>query len=214
VRPFAVLLHPLMAMTRLTEIELEPGILREAQAGDRRAQAELYRAFSSATYALIRRLVARQAIADDLFQDTFVEVLKSLRAFRGEAPLGAWIRRVAVSKCLMHLRSPWHRSLIWLDQFAGNDALTDPSTALVDRTDVDAAQQIDLEAALAQLPGQSRSVVWLYDVEGYTHEEIAALYGKSVSFSKSQLMRAHLRLRELLQVERENAACMPVSSNS
>jgi RNA polymerase sigma-70 factor (ECF subfamily) len=201
-------------MTRLTEIELEPGVLRDAQAGNPGAQAEVYRAYSSATYALIRRLVPRQAVADDLFQDTFVEVLQSLRRFRGEAPLGAWIRRVAVSKCLMHLRSPWHRSLLWLDQLASNDAPLTPVAVPVERTETDAALQIDLEAALAQLPGLSRAVVWLYDVEGYSHEEIAALYGKSVSFSKSQLMRAHLRLRELLEVERENAACMPVSSNS
>jgi RNA polymerase sigma-70 factor (ECF subfamily) len=201
-------------MTRLTEIEIEPAVLQAAQAGDSRAQAEVYRAFSTATYALIRRLVPRQAVADDLFQDTFVEVLQSLRRFRGEAPLGAWIRRVAVSKCLMHLRSPWHRSLIWLDQFAGGDAQPVPGTSPVEGMQDDGALQLDIEAALAKLPGLSRAVVWLYDVEGYTHEEIAALHGKSVSFSKSQLMRAHLRLRELLEVERGNAACMPVSSNS
>ena len=201
-------------MTRLTEIEIEPDVLRAAQAGDSRAQAEIYRAFSTATYALIRRLVPRQAVADDLFQDTFVEVLQSLRRFRGEAPLGAWIRRVAVSKCLMHLRSPWHRSLIWLDQFAVGDAQPVPGISPVEAVQDDGALQLDIEAALAKLPGLSRAVVWLYDVEGYTHEEIAALYGKSVSFSKSQLMRAHLRLRELLELERGNAACMPVSSSS
>jgi len=200
-------------MTRITEIELEPAVLRAAQAGDSRSQAELYRAFSRATYALIRRLIPRPAVADDLFQDTFVEVLQSLHAFRGEAPLGAWIRRVAVSKCLMHLRSPWHRSLMWLDQLAGEDAIPGTAAMPVPCADTDAALQIDLEGALAQLPGRSRAVVWLYDVEGYSHEEIAAHFGKSVSFSKSQLMRAHLRLRELLEAERENAACMPVSTN-
>jgi RNA polymerase sigma-70 factor (ECF subfamily) len=200
-------------MTRLIEIEFDPVVLRAAQTGDSQARAELYRAFSRATYALIRRLIPRQPVADDLFQDTFVEVLQSLPAFRGEAPLGAWIRRVAVSKCLMHLRSPWHRSLLWLDQLAGEDANPGTAALPVGRVETDAALQIDLECALAHLPGQSRAVVWLYDVEGYTHEEIAALFGKSVSFSKSQLMRAHLKLRELLEVKRENTACMPVSSN-
>jgi RNA polymerase sigma-70 factor (ECF subfamily) len=201
-----------MAMTRLLEIELDPAVLRAAQAGESRARAELYGAFSRPIYALIRRLVPRQAVADDLFQDTFVEVLQSLHAFRGEAPLGAWIRRVAVSKCLMHLRSPWHRSLLWLDQLAGEEANLGEALP-VGGTMTDAGLQIDLECALAHLPGQSRAVVWLYDVEGYTHEEIAALFGKSVSFSKSQLMRAHLKLRELLETNRENTACMPVSSN-
>ncbi len=200
-------------MTRLAAIELDPLILHSAQEGDSRAQEQLFRSYAAATYALIRRLIPRKAVADDLFQDTFVEVLQSLRSFRGEAPLGAWIGRVAASKCLMHLRSPWHRSLIWLDQVAVEDAMPETAAASPRALETDAAARIDLQAALAALPAQSRAVVWLHDVEGYTHGEIAELFGKSVSFSKSQLMRAHLRLRELLGAERENAACMSVSSN-
>ena len=61
--------------------------------------------------------------------------------------------------------------------------------------------QLDLEAAVTRLPETSRAVVWLHDVEGYTHEDIAELMGKSVSFSKSQLARAHLRLRGWLGEE-------------
>jgi len=57
---------------------------------------------------------------------------------------------------------------------------------------------IDLERAFEQLTDTSRAVVWLHDVEGYTHEEIGELMGKSVSFSKSQLARAHVRLRGML----------------
>ena len=57
---------------------------------------------------------------------------------------------------------------------------------------------IDLERAFEQLTDTSRAVVWLHDVEGYTHEEIGELMGKSVSFSKSQLARAHARLRRML----------------
>jgi RNA polymerase sigma-70 factor (ECF subfamily) len=213
VRRFHRLVHPSKAMTRLTAIELDPLVLRSAQQGDSSAQEQLYRAFAGATYALIRRLIARKAVADDLFQDTFVEVLQSLGSFRGEAPLGAWIGRVAASKCLMHLRSPWHRSLIWLDQFSGEDGCADVQVQAARPVNAEAGTSIDLQAALAQLPAQSRAVVWLHDVEGYTHEEIAALFGKSVSFSKSQLMRAHLRLRELLENERENGTCMRVSTN-
>lgn len=200
-------------MTRLTALELDPAILRKAQQGDCRAQEQVYRVFATATYALIRRLIARKAVADELFQDTFVEVLQSLGRFRGEAPLGAWIGRVAASKCLMHLRSPWHRSLIWVDQLAVEDPLAEVAAQTPRAANSDTAARLDLEAALAQLPAQTRAVVWLHDVEGYTHDEIAGLFGKSVSFSKSQLMRAHVRLRELLGAERENGTCMPVSTS-
>ena len=199
-------------MTRLTAIELDPATLRGAQQGDSQAQEQLYRAFAGPTYALIRRLIARKAVADDLFQDTFVEVLQSLRAFRGEAPLGAWIGRIAASKCLMHLRSPWHRSLIWFDQRSPEELSAEVPGAAARVLNPDPGARVDLELALARLPATARAVVWLHDVEGYRHQEIAALFGRSTSFSKSQLMRAHARLRELLGDERETRTCMRAST--
>jgi RNA polymerase sigma factor (sigma-70 family) len=198
-------------MTRLPDIAVEPDVLERARAGVAEAQSQLYRAFSDATYALIRRFVPRKAVADDLFQDTFIEVFQSLKRFRGEAPLGAWIRRIAVSKCLMYLRSPWHRSLLWLDTQA-EDGQRETLRDLGVQIDPDQGAQLDLQAALGKLSATARAVVWLYDVEGYTHEEIAAQFGKTESFSKSQLMRAHLRLRELLDPSSETAACTPLST--
>lgn len=199
-------------MTRLPDIAIEPAVLEGARAGDPHAQHQLYKAFADATYALIRRFVPRKAVADDLHQDTFVEVLQSLKRFRGEAPLGAWIRRIAVSKCLMYLRSPWHKSLLWLDgQADGEATVLDTARDLGIELTPDHGAQLDMEAALARLSSTARAVVWLYDVEGYTHEEIAAMYGKSESFSKSQLMRAHSRLRELLDQPGGSASCTPLS---
>ena len=200
-----------MAMTRLTAMDVDPDTLRSAQQGDSRAQEQVYRIFAAPAYALIRRLIARKVVADDLFQDTFVEVLQSLPSFRGEAPLGAWIGRIAASKCLMHLRSPWHRSLLWLDQAAAED----PSSATEDAArvvDPDNGARLDLEAALVRLPATARAVVWLHDVEGYTHAEIGRLMGRTTSFSKSQLARAHERLRELLEgaePQVETSLCTP-----
>jgi RNA polymerase sigma-70 factor (ECF subfamily) len=57
----------------------------------------------------------------------------------------------------------------------------------------------------------ARSIVWLHDVEGYTHGEIARLFGRTVSFSKSQLARAHEELRDLLEPQSGALACTPLS---
>ena len=145
-------------------------------------------------YTLIRRLISRAAVADDLFQDTFVEILRSIRSYSGDGSFAGWVRSIAVSKCLMYLRSPWHRSLMSLD----DDSAAAPPIALQASTDSEIEFDKDLERALAELPALTRSVVWLYDVEGYTHAEIARMLGRTVSFSKSQLARAHARLREAL----------------
>jgi RNA polymerase sigma-70 factor (ECF subfamily) len=126
------------------------------------------------------------------------------------------VRSIAVSRCLMHLRSPWQRSRRWLaGPFDTDDGATAAAPTLEPQPPhaADGSEAIDLERALARLPGTSRAVVWLHDVEGYTHAEIGALFGATASFSKSQLARAHERLRAELQTAAGvGSSCMPVSS--
>ncbi len=108
-----------------------------------------------------------------------------------------------MTKSLMYLRSAWTargQSLAedW-DEFTEGSAATHGVSARPD-------DAMDLDAALANLPSVSRAVVWLHDVEGFTHKEIAQFMGKTESFSKSQLSRAYQRLRPMLQVEENTAA--------
>jgi DNA-directed RNA polymerase specialized sigma24 family protein len=117
----------------------------------------------------------------------------------------------------MHLRSPWQRSRLWLVRATGIDD-AEPASAGWESmpgdaaTSADSAAAIDLERALAQLSATARTVVWLHDVEGCTHAEIGALCGASASFSKSQLARAHARLRTLLHVDGVGTPCTPITS--
>jgi RNA polymerase sigma-70 factor (ECF subfamily) len=126
--------------------------------------------------------------AEDVVQDTFLEIVKSIRQYRGEGHLWGWIRQIAVSKTLMRIRREQVRVADELHDETMDKA--GPATAMV--------TGIDLERAFEDLSETSRAVVWLHDVEGYTHEEIAEQMGKTVSFSKSQLARAHARLRRKL----------------
>jgi RNA polymerase sigma factor (sigma-70 family) len=182
---------------RLHEVDLPPVTLELARSGDEAALAAFYAACARPAYTLIRRLVPGPA-ADDLLQDAFIDAIRGLARFRGEVPLGAWFRRIVVRRCYMHLRSPWQRSRDWLgdllERVDGASAPT-PATGLA----------MDLERALERLPPTARLVVWLHDVEGYTHEEIAAATARTPSFSKSQLARAHARLRAWLEPEAARA---------
>jgi RNA polymerase sigma factor (sigma-70 family) len=197
-------------MSHFYALNLSAEIIQAAGAGDRRAHEEIFRVCRLPVYNLIRRLVPRSATADDLFQDTFVEILRNIRNYSGEGSFGGWVRSIAVSKCLMHLRSPWHRSLLWLDDDAqGTEDLMEPAAG----PDALTESQSDLTRALSTLPALTRSVVWLHDVEGYTHVEIARMLGRSTSFSKSQLARAHVRLRAALESKPESLPCTPVSTN-
>ena len=176
--------------------------VRRAQRGDRVARAAICEAFAAPVLTLCRRLCGNQHLAEDLTQETFVEVLRHLADFRGDAGLATWVRRIAVSRCLMHQRSAWARRATPLD------AQPEPLSQADTLASLGAAE--DLAAAMEQLPDTARVVVWLHDVEGYTHAEIARATGRSVSFSKSCLSRARQALlawRQTQEHEIAHAAC-------
>jgi RNA polymerase sigma factor (sigma-70 family) len=180
-------------MPRLSDIELPCRVVTAARDGDGAALEAIYAATAGAVYTLLRRLVRRPAIAEELLQETYVDVLEHISAFEGRCPLAAWIRSIAVNRAFMYLRSPWHRGLEWLDKDPGGaDRL--PATG----SDHAAPLDPGLERALMTLPAISRAVVWLHDVEGFTHADIGFALGRPQSFSKSQLARAHRRLRAVL----------------
>lgn len=197
-------------MSHFHGIDLPPDVIQAASAGQAKAQEAIYIAYRAPVYTLIRRLVPRRAVADELFQEVFVDILLNLRSYTGEGSFSGWVRSIALNRCLMYLRSPWHRSLLWLD---AREEDGEPLPQLIDASRVDGSSQADLERALAALPPLARAVVWLHDVEGYTHGEIAQLMNRTPSFSKSQLARAHARLRELLEHTMKPLPCTPVSTN-
>ena len=182
--------------------KIDAALLVRAQRGERAAHAELYELFASAVYTLARRMLASTAVAEDVLQETFVEVIRKIDTYRGDAEFGFWIKRIAINKCLMHLRSGW---------VARRTDGQDLEQRVARSESVD--EQIELERALDELSDTARAVVWLHDVEGHTHQEIGRMMGYTASFSKSQLARAHERLRSLLEEgepeESEAPLCTP-----
>jgi RNA polymerase sigma factor (sigma-70 family) len=164
-------------------------VVARARQGDETALEALYRAFEVPVYNLARRICRTTEDAEDVLQETFFEVCRSIRSYREEGSLWGWIRTIAASKALMRLRRNKYRETDELHE------------EVVGRRKDDTHLRMDLEAALERLPEVSRAVVWLHDVEGYTYDEIAVMMGKTPSFSKSQLARAHARLRRWLGEE-------------
>ena len=179
-----------MGATAIALATVDDLAIQRAKAGDQEALECVYRAYEGTVYHLARRMCRTAEDAEDVLQETFFEVCRSIGRFRGSAggSLTAWIKRIAASKALIRLRAAKYRD---------TDELEDESEWAGAR-DADVGLRLDLEAALARLSDRTRAVVWLHDVEGYTHEEIAELMGMTVSFSKSQLARAHTRLKKML----------------
>lgn len=170
-------------------VKIDPGCVARARGGDNGAREALYTALGNSIFTLARRMLASTSLAEDVLHDAFVEAFTKLDELRVDANFPAWVHRIAVNKCLTHIRSAWvSRRADWAPEEL-------PTTAAEAER---AASVVQLEAALDSLPDVARVVVWLHDVEGYTHKEIGAAMGRSTSFSKSQLARAHERLRRLL----------------
>ncbi len=164
-------------------------VVARARTGDPAALETLFRAYEVPVYNLARRICRTTEDAEDVLQETFFEVCRSIGRYREEGSLWGWIRTIASSKALMRLRR---------NKYRDTDELHDEVTG---QRREEPHLRMDLEAALERLSETSRAVVWLHDVEGYTHEEIAGMMGKTASFSKSQLARAHARLRRWLGEE-------------
>ena len=160
-------------------------LVAREQAGDEAALEALFRAFETPVYNLARRMLRNAEDAEDVLQETFLEVVRSIRHYRGEGYLWGWIRRIAATKALMRIRRDHLRATEPLDEEHG-------------KTGMHVGANIDLERAFEQLTDTSRAVVWLHDVEGYTHEEIATALDVEVGTSKAQLSRARAKLRAAL----------------
>jgi RNA polymerase sigma-70 factor (ECF subfamily) len=172
----------------------DPGtadLVRRAQAGDQAAFAGLYRAHVGRVYALCLRLEAEVTRAEELTQDVFVRAWERLATFRGESAFGTWLHRLAVNVVLGDRRAAWRRE---------RRVLTTDDAALLDHASAapSAGAGLDLEQAIAALPPGARAVFVLHEIEGYRHDEIAAMTGIAEGTSKTQLFRARRLLREAL----------------
>jgi RNA polymerase sigma-70 factor (ECF subfamily) len=177
-------------------IDVPDALLARARAGDRAAFEQLYRWFERPVFTLALRIGGDREEARDVLQETMLKVIGRIGEFRGSngSPFWGWLRQIAINEALMRLRRDKR-----LAQEVGVDD-TDVFTEDTAPLPPAAADAALLQRAMATLPTATRSVLWLYHAEGYTHEEIAGLMQRTPSFSKSQLARGTRKLRAALAI--------------
>lgn len=183
--------HPAVAARSASAADA--ALVERCRRGDLGAFEDLYGQHAQRLYNVALRMLGNTADAEDVVQDTFLLAHRRLDTFRGEAALGTWLYRLAVNQCLDRIRSRAGR------EARATGSLDDPETPWQPAARPDGAvERLDLTSAIARLPEGSREVFVLHDVEGLEHREIARLLGIAEGTSKSQLHKARLRLRELL----------------
>lgn len=170
----------------------ERDVVRRAMAGEPTAQRALYDRYVDRIYRMAFRLAGDADLASDLTQETFIRAFDRLSDFRHEAAFGTWLHRIAITVVLGALRKQKRREVHHV-------ALEDAADIGRSDRNSDPDLRSRLHQAIDALPIGYRTVFVMYEVEGYTHQEIADTLGVEVTTSKGQLFRAKAKLRDALK---------------
>ena len=177
----------------------ERSLVQRAQRGDEAAFATLFQLHKKRVYSVCLQMTKDVADAEDLTQEAFMQVFRSINSFRGDSAFSTWLYRVAVNTVLMKLRRRKSPPVLSLDEPVSSES---PSLKReVGKEDLNlsgAVDRIALRRAIEELPGGCRQIFDLHEVEGYQHHEIAELLQCSIGNSKSQLHKAKMKMRDLL----------------
>jgi RNA polymerase sigma-70 factor, ECF subfamily len=166
--------------------------IQRALGGDEAAMRTLWSRHAPHIDVVVRRLVGGDHdLAADIAQEVWIQIFRALPTYRGDSQFGTWAHRIAVNRTLNALRQRRRLASLETNDVDEDCVAIEPDA---DRNILAAS----IEAATAQLSPGARAVFVMHDVEGFTHEEIAAALGITAGGSKSQLFKARAKLRKLL----------------
>jgi RNA polymerase sigma-70 factor (ECF subfamily) len=185
--------------TKGTRDGSERSLVQRAQDGDEHAFGTLFQLHKKRVYSVCLLMTKDVAEAEDLTQEAFLQVFRTISTFRGDAAFSTWLYRIAVNTVLMKLRRRKSTAVI---SPSGPVSPDSPSLShdigTSDSRLTGTIDRIALLRAIETLPGGCRTIFTLHEIEGYQHHEIAGLLHCSIGTSKSQLHRAKLKMRDLL----------------
>lgn len=171
-------------------------LARQAANGDMFSFEEIYQRHHRRVYSICLRMLQNASEAEDLTQDVFIQLYRKIGSFRGDSAFTTWLHRMTVNQVLMHFRK---RNVKFEKTTEEGETPVQIVIGSENPNKMPIVDKIALEHAIAQLPAGYKNVFLLHDVQGYEHEEVAKILGCSVGTSKSQLHKARLKLRKLLQ---------------
>lgn len=164
----------------------EEDLLRDCLLQKQDAQFELFERYKVAMFNLVYRICNDYDQANDILQEGFIDIFRNLEKFEQKSTLGAWIKSIMLRKALKAVSKK-------MDFEEIQDTIENQTYPLDQWIEAEA-----LDHAIRSLPVASRTVFVMYEVEGYSHQEIADNLHISLGTSKSQLHYAKKLLQERL----------------
>jgi len=179
---------------------IDSSIPQETKEIHKESLEDLYTRYYRSVYRICLRMTSNASDAEDLAHDVFLQVQRKLSSFRGDSAFSTWLHRIAVNQVLMHFR----KKFVKLEVTTETGEMPEKAEAFTTKTQtLPIVDSIALTTAIEKLPTGYRKVFLLHDVEGYEHEEIAKILGINAGTSKSQLHKARMKLRALLNKRNE-----------
>jgi len=174
----------------LEQLNLQRELVERCIKGERSAQYNLYRMYSKGMYSVCQRMLNNSMEAEDVLQESFMDVYKKLHTFKFESTPGAWIKRIVVNNCINRLR----KNRLQIEEIEEGRHIPEEVIEKVDTS----YEVSKIKKAISILPEGYRVVFSLYAMEGYDHQEIGQIMNISESTSKSQYSRAKKKIREIM----------------
>lgn len=169
-------------------------LIERCLGGDTLGYKELYVRYSKAMYNTCLRMLNNATEAQDVLQESFIEAFKNLERFEHRTSFGGWLKQICINRSINQLKK---RKIDWVDM---------EKAAVYDQADekeideMEIAMQVEsVKKAIMKLPDGYRTVLNLYLLEGYDHEEISEILNVAESTTRSQYMRAKQKLLQLLK---------------
>jgi len=169
-------------------------LVERCLSGDSLGYKELYQRYSKAMYNTCLRILNNVAEAEDVLQESFIEAFKNLGGFEYRTSFGGWLKQICINRSINQLKK---RRIDWVDmeKIAGYDSAEELP---IDETELTLKVE-SVKKAIMKLPDGYRTVLSLYLLEGYDHEEISEILNVAESTTRTQFMRAKQKLLQLLK---------------
>ena len=173
-------------------------LIKRVKNGDIEAFEEIISIYESKVFGIIQHMVRNQNEIEDIAQEVFIKVYKNINKFQGNSSLYTWIYKITVNLCLDEIRKK--KEVIYLDEkIKVDDGEIDVQLPSNEKTQEQLYEQKELKECIDKLPAKQKAMIVLRDIKGFSYEEIAEITGIKLGTVKSQINRARIKLKELLE---------------
>ena len=188
----AFVIEPVTAKLKLETLykNIHQELIEECRQGSQKAQFQIYKLYYKAMYNVSLRIVNDEFEAEDVMQEAFLNAFKKIDTYRGEVSFGAWLKKIVVNRSL----DVFKKRKVKFEEMNENTTEMPDKEGMPVEVDVN-----EIKKAIQSLPDGYRTVLSLYLIEGYDHDEISQILRISNTASRTQYSRAKSKLRELLK---------------